>query len=81
MERIINASVDSESKALKAQLNSINKPLLAVLLTHPHPDHVAGVTYLVTPANSSSSTPTHIPIISLDSVEIIMNSSSVYGLK
>jgi len=57
-------------------LDSINKPLLAVLLTHPHPDHVAGATYLVTPkTSSSSSTPTHIPIISLESVEGIMNAT------
>ena len=72
---IDSALTVSESKALKAQLDSINKPLLAVLLTHPHPDHVAGVTYLVTPANSSSSMPTHIPIISLESVEKIMNAT------
>jgi glyoxylase-like metal-dependent hydrolase (beta-lactamase superfamily II) len=48
----------SESKALKAQLDSINKPLLAILLTHPHPDHVAGVTYLVT-SSSSADVPIH----------------------
>jgi glyoxylase-like metal-dependent hydrolase (beta-lactamase superfamily II) len=37
----------SESKSLKARLDAIGKPLLAVILTHPHPDHVAGVTSLV----------------------------------
>jgi glyoxylase-like metal-dependent hydrolase (beta-lactamase superfamily II) len=67
---IDSALTVSESKVLKAQLDSINKPLLAVLLTHPHPDHVAGVTYLVTP-----STPTHVPIILLESVEKIMNAT------
>jgi glyoxylase-like metal-dependent hydrolase (beta-lactamase superfamily II) len=73
---IDSALTVSESKALKEELDSINKPLLAVLLTHPHPDHVAGVTYLVTPkTSSSSSTPTHIPIISLESVEGIMNAT------
>ena len=72
---IDSALTVSESKALKAQLNSINKPLLAVLLTHPHPDHVAGVSYLVTPANSSSSMLTNTPIISLESVEKIMNAT------
>ena len=72
---IDSALTVSESKALKEELDSINKPLLAVLLTHPHPDHVAGVTYLVTPKTSSSSTPTHIPIISLESVEGIMNAT------
>jgi glyoxylase-like metal-dependent hydrolase (beta-lactamase superfamily II) len=74
---IDSALTVSESKALKAELDSINKPLLAVLLTHPHPDHVAGVTYLVSPKTSSSSTttPTLIPIISLESVEKIMNAT------
>lgn len=72
---IDSALTVSESKTLKEELDSINKPLLAVLLTHPHPDHVAGVTYLVTPKTSSSSTPTHIPIISLESVEGIMNAT------
>ncbi|MGE5661280.1 MAG: MBL fold metallo-hydrolase [Ignavibacteriales bacterium] len=73
---IDSALTVSESMALKEELDSINKPLLAVLLTHPHPDHVAGMTYLVTPkTSSSSSTPTHIPIISLESVEGIMNAT------
>jgi glyoxylase-like metal-dependent hydrolase (beta-lactamase superfamily II) len=75
---IDSALTVSESKSLKAQLDSFNKPLLAVLLTHPHPDHVAGVTYLLT-SNSSSplstSTSSHIPIISLQSVERIMNAT------
>ncbi len=73
---IDSALTVSESNSLKAQLDSFNKPLLAVLLTHPHPDHVAGVTYLLTSKTSSSaSTSTHIPIISLESVERIMNST------
>ena len=73
---IDSALTVSESKTLKAQLDSINKPLLAVLLTHPHPDHVAGVTYLVPPkTSSSSSTSTLIPIIALESVERIMNAT------
>jgi glyoxylase-like metal-dependent hydrolase (beta-lactamase superfamily II) len=74
---IDSALTVSESKALKAQLDSINKTLLAVLLTHPHPDHVAGVTYLVT-SNTSSASPSilpYIPIISLESVEGIMNAT------
>jgi glyoxylase-like metal-dependent hydrolase (beta-lactamase superfamily II) len=65
---IDSALTVSESKALKAQLDPINKPLLAILLTHPHPDHVAGVTYLV-PDSSD------VPIISLESVEKIMNAT------
>lgn len=59
----------SESKTLKARLDSINKPLLAILLTHPHPDHVAGVTNLVTSSSAD------VPIISLESVKRIMNST------
>jgi glyoxylase-like metal-dependent hydrolase (beta-lactamase superfamily II) len=38
---------ESESKALHAKLDALGKPLLAVLLTHGHPDHYNGVTNLV----------------------------------
>jgi glyoxylase-like metal-dependent hydrolase (beta-lactamase superfamily II) len=38
---------ESDSKALRAELEALGKPLLAVLVTHPHPDHVAGITNLV----------------------------------
>jgi glyoxylase-like metal-dependent hydrolase (beta-lactamase superfamily II) len=38
---------ETESKAFRAELEQLGKPLLAVLITHPHPDHVAGVTNLV----------------------------------
>jgi glyoxylase-like metal-dependent hydrolase (beta-lactamase superfamily II) len=38
---------ESESKTLRRELEAIGKPLLAVLITHPHPDHVAGITNLV----------------------------------
>ena len=72
---IDSALTVSESKALKAQLDSISKPLLAVLLTHPHPDHVAGVTYLVTPSTTTPSSSTNISIISLESVQRIMNAT------
>ena len=64
----------SESKALKAQLDSINKPLLAILISHPHPDHVAGITYLVPPSTASSSS-ANVSIISLESIEGIMNAT------
>jgi len=66
---IDSALTVSESKALKARLDSINKPFLAILITHPHPDHVAGVTYLVTSSSAD------VPIISLESVERIMNAT------
>lgn len=38
---------ESESKTFRAELEAVGKPLLAVLVTHPHPDHVAGITNLV----------------------------------
>ena len=37
----------SESRALRAGLEALDKPLLAVLLTHSHPDHYAGLTELI----------------------------------
>ena len=57
----------NESKALRSELESIKKPLLAIILTHPHPDHVAGVTNLITSPN--------VPIISLKSVARIMQAT------
>jgi glyoxylase-like metal-dependent hydrolase (beta-lactamase superfamily II) len=38
---------NSDSNALHAMLVTLNKPLLAVLLTHGHPDHYNGVTNLL----------------------------------
>lgn len=38
---------ETDSKALRRELEALLKPLLAVLVTHPHPDHVAGITNLV----------------------------------
>jgi glyoxylase-like metal-dependent hydrolase (beta-lactamase superfamily II) len=43
----------SESNSLKSKIEAIDKPLLAILLTHPHPDHVAGVTNLMNSRNVS----------------------------
>src|SRR5215472_14550745 len=37
----------SDIEALRARLRALNKPLLAVLVTHPHPDHFNGVFRLV----------------------------------
>jgi len=36
----------SDSKALRARLDAMGKPLIAVLITHGHPDHYNGVSYL-----------------------------------
>src|SRR5262249_43185315 len=38
---------ETESKALRAKLAGLGKPLRAVLLTHGHPDHYNGVTNLL----------------------------------
>jgi glyoxylase-like metal-dependent hydrolase (beta-lactamase superfamily II) len=54
----------SESKSLRAKIDALNKPLLAVLITHPHPDHVAGITQLVQS--------TDLPIVALESVDKLM---------
>ncbi|HKA91602.1 MAG TPA: MBL fold metallo-hydrolase [Haliangiales bacterium] len=37
----------STGRALRARLEALGKPLLGVLVTHPHPDHVAGLAELV----------------------------------
>jgi glyoxylase-like metal-dependent hydrolase (beta-lactamase superfamily II) len=58
----------SESKSLKACIDAIGKPLLAVILTHAHPDHVAGVTNLVQLVTDT-------PVIALKSVEDLMRST------
>src|SRR5262249_2221473 len=38
---------ESDSKALRARIEALGKPRLAVLLTHGHPDHYNGVTNLI----------------------------------
>src|SRR5215831_17790916 len=37
---------NTDSKALRAKLDALGKPLVAVLLTHGHPDHYNGITNL-----------------------------------
>jgi glyoxylase-like metal-dependent hydrolase (beta-lactamase superfamily II) len=43
---------ETESRAFRQELESLRKPLLAALVTHPHPDHVAGLTNLVKGENT-----------------------------
>jgi len=52
---------------LRAQIDALNKPLLAVLITHAHPDHIAGLTELVGDAE--------IPIVALPSVKRLMQAT------
>ena len=43
---IDSALTVSDSKSLRAKVDALGKPLLAVLLTHGHPDHYNGIAYL-----------------------------------
>jgi len=54
----------SESRAFRAMLDAPGKPLLAVLLTHAHPDHVAGIGELVRGREA--------PVVALTSVAEMM---------
>ncbi|HJY86249.1 MAG TPA: MBL fold metallo-hydrolase [Candidatus Acidoferrales bacterium] len=44
---IDSALTVSDSKALRAKVDALGKPLRAILLTHGHPDHYNGVVYLM----------------------------------
>jgi glyoxylase-like metal-dependent hydrolase (beta-lactamase superfamily II) len=54
----------SDSKALKQQADSLGKPIAGIILTHGHPDHIAG-TYNLAPKGD-------IPIFALASVKKLM---------
>jgi glyoxylase-like metal-dependent hydrolase (beta-lactamase superfamily II) len=56
---------NSDSKALRALLDGLHKPLLAVLLTHGHPDHYNGVTNLVRNA--------HVPVVATEGVAKVIH--------
>lgn len=56
-----------ESRALRTRVRALGKPLLAVLLTHAHPDHVAGLTEVVGEAG--------VQIVALESVEALMRAT------
>jgi glyoxylase-like metal-dependent hydrolase (beta-lactamase superfamily II) len=57
----------SESRALRADIDALGKPLLAVLITHAHPDHVAGLTEVVGATDT--------PIMALASVAELMRAT------
>ena len=54
----------TDSKALKQKADSLGKPVAGIILTHGHPDHVAG-TYNISPEGN-------IPVYALASVKKLM---------
>lgn len=57
----------SESRAFRELFETLGKPLLAVLITHAHPDHIAGITEIVQGRD--------IPIVALAAVKALMEST------
>lgn len=58
----------SDSRALRAKVDSLAKPLLGVLLTHGHPDHYNGVTTLL-------AGDTTIPVVATAGVDSVIRAS------
>lgn len=54
----------SDSTALRVKLDTLAKPLLAVLITHPHPDHYAGLAQVLAGAD--------VPVVSTADVDMII---------
>lgn len=54
----------TDSKALKQKADNLNKPIAGIILTHGHPDHIAGTYNIATDGS--------IPIYSLASVKKLM---------
>jgi glyoxylase-like metal-dependent hydrolase (beta-lactamase superfamily II) len=54
----------SDARALREQVDALGKPLLAVLLTHGHPDHYNGVTDLLNGAD--------VPVLSTSGVDQVI---------
>lgn len=54
----------TDSKALKQKANSLGKPIAGIILTHGHPDHIAGTANIAPKGD--------IPIYSLSSVKKLM---------
>jgi glyoxylase-like metal-dependent hydrolase (beta-lactamase superfamily II) len=57
----------SDSKALKQMADGLRKPIAGILLTHGHPDHVAGTTNIAPNGD--------VPIYALQSVHDLMKAS------
>lgn len=57
----------SDSKGLKRMADNLHKPIAAILLTHGHPDHVAGITNIAPRGD--------VPIYALQSVHDLMRAS------
>ena len=57
----------SDSLALKKMIDAFQKPILGILLTHAHPDHVAG-TYNIAPDGE-------VPVFALQSVNDLMKAT------
>lgn len=58
---------ESSSKALRALVDSLDKPLRAVLLTHGHPDHYNGVTNLLAGAD--------VPVVATAGVDSVIRTN------
>jgi len=58
----------SDSRGLRARIGEIGKPLLAVLVTHAHPDHVAGIANVVEGVDD-------VPVVALASVRNLMRAT------
>ena len=57
--------LNSDSKALAKQIQDIGKPVLGILITHGHPDHIAGLANLTQLGNP--------PIFALQSIVDLMH--------
>ncbi len=55
----------SEAKAARRKLETLKKPILAVLLTHAHPDHVNGTAELTAGVE--------VPVVALESVKSVLD--------
>ncbi len=55
----------SASRKLRQRVDALGKPLLAIVLTHGHPDHYGGVTQLVEAKNN-------VPVVAIKGVDAII---------